>query len=98
ICGNTFACCGHQNHWATVLIKPENISVNKDKPVHKNIKIENNNFQLSGTTAISAKCAKNIAITNNTFSGDTSGKPLFVFKASDEIVLKDNIDKTNGKN
>ncbi|MEG2687793.1 MAG: right-handed parallel beta-helix repeat-containing protein, partial [Clostridia bacterium] len=66
ICGNTFACCGHQNHWATVLIKPENISVNKDKPVHKNIKIENNNFQLSGTTAISAKCAKNIEITNNT--------------------------------
>ncbi len=65
--GNTFVRCGEP----VIHIEPENRSARPGEPVHRNIRIEGNTFQLKGNTAISAKSVQGLRITGNRFSSPT---------------------------
>lgn len=66
--GNTFVRCGEP----AICIDPK---VRRDEgPVHRNIRIEGNRFDLSGNRAVSSRHCADVQVGKNTFERD--GKPL----------------------
>ncbi len=63
---NMFAQCAEP----VILFQPENSKGTEDHPIHSNIKISNNYFQLRGQNAISLKSTGNVSLRNNYFSGN----------------------------
>ena len=61
---NKFIQCGNP----VIRIMPENHTAKPDEPVHMNIRIYDNFFDLAGDTAIAAKSVKGLTITGNRFS------------------------------
>ena len=59
--GNTFTGC------KPIHIHPENTEVDAGKPVHRNIRILNNTFELvgPGTTIVDAKSTRGLAVRSN---------------------------------
>lgn len=54
-----------------IRIAPENLTARPNEPVHENIKIIGNDFDLLGGSAIAAKSVKGLTITDNRFSTKT---------------------------
>ena len=66
ISNNTFIDCG----MPVINIHPENSEVVPNKPVHENIQIINNQFNLDKQIVLSAKSTENIKFTNNIIDSD----------------------------
>ncbi|MEI6809274.1 MAG: right-handed parallel beta-helix repeat-containing protein [bacterium] len=62
--GNQFIKCAEP----VINIEPENHTTNDAEPVHENIRIIDNVFDLVGTVAIAAKSVRGLTITGNRFS------------------------------
>ena len=62
--GNRFIKCGEP----VIRIMPENQTADPGEPVHQNIRILNNWFDLTGNSAVSAKSTRGLIITGNRFS------------------------------
>ena len=62
---NTFVECGTP----VVNVQPENSEVTAANPVHRNIRLEQNIFQMPPGVALSAKSTAGLAFTGNTFVG-----------------------------
>lgn len=62
--GNRFIQCAEP----VIAIAPENQTAKPDEPVHRNIRIVDNMFELTGQGAVSAKSVRGLTITGNTFS------------------------------
>ncbi len=82
--GNTFIKCSEP----VVNIAPENHTVNPDAPVHRNIRIMNNTFDLAGDMAISAKSVHGLTVTGNGFS--TRKLPVHTVACAG-VVIADNV-------
>ena len=82
--GNRFIKCGEP----VINIEPENRTVNPGEPVHSNIRILGNVFDLAGGGAIAAKSVKGLTITGNRFSTQTV--PVQTAACTD-VVIKDNV-------
>jgi hypothetical protein len=62
--GNRFIKCGEP----VIRILPENQTADPGEPVHQNIRILDNWFDLTGDGAVSAKSTQGLIITGNRFS------------------------------
>ena len=80
--GNKFIQCGNP----VISIMPENHTAKPDEPVHMNIRIYDNFFDLAGDTAIAAKSVKGLTITGNRFS--TRGLPVQQQACTDVVIGK----------
>ena len=78
--GNTFTHCAEP----VIHIDPENRSAKPEEPVHRNIRIEGNTFQLKGNTAVSAKSVRGLRITGNRFS--SPGLPVRQHACTDVVI------------
>lgn len=65
--GNRFVRCAEP----VIHIAPENHSVRPDEPVHENIRILDNVFDVTGDTAVSAKSVQGLTIASNRFSSQS---------------------------
>ncbi|MCF7972944.1 MAG: right-handed parallel beta-helix repeat-containing protein [Phycisphaerae bacterium] len=81
--GNRFIACG-QNGSPAVWINPHNSTAEPDKPVHENIRIENNVFDQCG---ISARSVKGLTIVN---SKSPDGKVPITLKACTDVTCENN--------
>lgn len=81
--GNRFIQCGEP----VIRIQPENHTTDPNEPVHSDIRIENNTFDLSGGAAIAARSTRRLTISGNRFSATTL--PVQT-TACTEVVLRDN--------
>lgn len=89
---NTFSDCGS----TAILIDPTNSTVEADIPVHRNITIEKNTFNLADYAALQAKSTYGIKFSNNTLMKLNKGAspyktPLFLFNGCLNAELFDNI-------
>jgi len=64
--GNRFVQC----HEPVIEIAPENLTEKPEEPVHRNVRILDNVFDLIGEHAVSAKSVKGLTIAGNRFSRD----------------------------
>lgn len=81
--GNRFIKCAEP----VISIAPENRTADPDKPVHSNISIVDNVFDLVGTAAIAAKSVRGLTITGNRFSA--TDLPVTTTACTD-VAVKDN--------
>ena len=81
--GNRFLKCGEP----VIRIRPENQTADPREPVHENIRILDNWFQLTGNDAISARSTRGLTITGNRFSSETL--PIHT-EACSEVRVEDN--------
>ncbi|QTH41320.1 right-handed parallel beta-helix repeat-containing protein [Cohnella sp. LGH] len=75
--GNRFAACGGADH-ATIRIHPENVCVSPDHPVHRNIVISGNRFELGEAPLLEAKSATDLIVADNhvDLNGEKSEGPV----------------------
>ena len=85
---NQFIDCGSP----VINIHPENSKIVDGHPVHRNIRIVNNQFVLGENVIISAKSTGNIEFSNNTIEVDSSlhVKDLIHLKSCLNVEIKDN--------
>lgn len=103
--GNTFIECAHSGgpEKAVIAIHPSNSEIDANRPVHRNIRIENNVFKTLGNPVLYAKSTQGLVFKENTVEkGDTfifSGeKPLFHMVGCKDVVIKGNrLDRENEK-
>jgi hypothetical protein len=81
--GNRFIKCGEP----VIRIQPENRTAELGEPVHQNIRILDNWFELSGKSGIAARSTKGLTITGNRFSTDQL--PIQTHACA-EVEIKDN--------
>jgi parallel beta-helix repeat protein len=93
IANNRFIECGAP----VISVKPENSVINKNKPVHSGIVIENNELTLKSGPAISVKSATDITVRNNTATGTTAGAPLIVLRAVAAVTFAGNDWRTDNQ-
>jgi hypothetical protein len=85
--GNCFIQC----HEPVIDIAPENQTQKPDQPVHRNIRILDNEFDLTGKEAISARSTKGLIITGNRFSrGDVNINLI----GCTDVIIENNINGT----
>ena len=73
-------------------IHPENIEIAEEYPVHKNIRIVNNQFKLDNNLLLSAKSTNNIKFTNNVIEVNKSLKvaDILKFKECSNVEIEGN--------
>ena len=81
---NTFEYCGEP----VIEVLPENTDVRENRPVHRNIRMLNNTFRLSGKNAIALKSASDIVVKGNKFY--VSGQERV---GDEELVTRQAVDK-----
>jgi hypothetical protein len=93
ISNNTFIDCG----MPVINIHPENLEVVPNKPVHENIQIINNQFNLDKQIVLSAKSTGNIKFTNNIIDSDMNLNlsDLINTKSCSNVEIRNN--KLNNK-
>lgn len=67
ITGNTFEGCGYNSAYV-IAIAPENHTLVKGYMVHRNIRIENNNFRIDNSAVLTARSTGNLIFRNNRIS------------------------------
>jgi hypothetical protein len=86
--GNIFVECGNP----VINIDPGISVTDKDKPVHRNIRIEDNTFNFNGSAAdpagIFAKSVRGLVIKNNRIRGSTGGKAFIGLEAVTEETIE----------
>lgn len=91
---NRFANCYHE---PVIHIFPENEKAAKDLPVHQNIRIQSNEFELCETVWIKAKSTSGLTIEDNTVSGrGPNDHHLIVLQSCTEVQLSNNDLKMDG--
>ncbi|WP_274653826.1 right-handed parallel beta-helix repeat-containing protein [Paenibacillus humicola] len=70
---NAFIECGDGGH-PVILIRPENRDVRADNPVHGEVRIENNRFEMCDTTILEAKSTRALTFSGNRISMPDTGK------------------------
>ena len=93
--GNRFIKCSEP----VINITPENQTQNPEEPVHSNIRILDNYFDLLGENAVVAKSVRGLTISGNRFS--SKALPVH-YSACSDVVLENNtlaveIDPVSGK-
>lgn len=93
ITGNTFIECGYNNtadnpSGAVIGINPSNSVMDRNHPVHRNIRITDNIFRMIERPVIRAKSAGPILFEGNTVTGIKSAELLF--NGCGDVVVKDN--------
>jgi hypothetical protein len=81
--GNRFIKCGEP----VIRIMPENRTTEPSEPVHQNIRILDNWFELTGNDAVSAKSTRGLVISGNRFS--STELPVHT-AACTEVTIQDN--------
>jgi len=83
---NRFIRCGEP----VIHIDPSNNAPNSS--VHRNIRIENNEFELRGATAVLAKSTTGLRVTGNTFRADKKPDDSKIIQTHDctEVVIENN--------
>lgn len=83
---NRFIRCGEP----VVHIDPSNNAPNSS--VHRNIRIENNEFELRGSTAVQANSTTGLRVTGNTFRADKKPDDSKIIQTHDcaEVVIENN--------
>ncbi|MNC50571.1 Alpha-1,3-galactosidase A [compost metagenome] len=64
ITGNRFIACG-SSEAPVIHIAPENKDADRDAPVHRNIRIENNTFEIMDAPLLSAKSTQGLKFRHN---------------------------------
>lgn len=82
--GNRFIKCREP----VIHIAPENRSENPDEPVHRDIRILNNTFDLLGDNGIDAKSVRGLTISGNLFTSRTM--PVHT-RACTDLQIQDNL-------
>lgn len=93
ISGNTFIECGYNNVYdnpsgATIGINPSNSIIDKDKPVHRNIRITGNRFRMADRPVLRAKSAGPLLFERNIVTG--VDKTHIYLRGCADVVIKDN--------
>lgn len=83
---NRFIKCGEP----VIRIMPESHTARPEEPVHQNIRIVENVFDLSGNNAVSAKLTKGLIITGNRFSSKTL--PIQQSACTDVVIDKNTLE------
>lgn len=84
---NRFLSCGDP----VIGILPENEDVQYSAPVHRNIRIEHNHFELAGTAMVNAKSTQGLVIQENTVIGaDSETNPLVKLEACSDVRIENN--------
>jgi hypothetical protein len=84
---NRFLRCGEP----VIRIDPRNTAPNNT--VHQNIRIEDNEFVLRGSTAVKARSTKGLRVTGNTIRSEEKPDAARAVQTSDsaEVVVVDNV-------
>ena len=97
--GNTFMDCAYSGGPgnAVIALHPSNTIVDAERPVHENVRIENNVFKTFGNPVLYAKSTADLIFKGNTIHNPSVEKaPLFLLNGCKEVVIKDNrIEKGN---
>ncbi|WP_214629487.1 right-handed parallel beta-helix repeat-containing protein [Paenibacillus agaridevorans] len=80
---NRFVDCGNRQA-PVLLIRPENTEVSADRPVHSNVIICDNRFELDGTALLEAKSTSGLIFADNDISRNVGNDGLSA--DSDEII------------
>ena len=85
--GNRFVRCGEP----VIHINPRNTLAND--PVHRNIRIENNEFMLRGATSVRARGTKGLRVTGNTIYSDREAENGLSMQTSDctDVLIEKNL-------
>ena len=85
--GNRFICCGEP----VVHINPRNTVANHS--VHRNIRIENNEFMLRGATSVRARSTKGLRVTGNTIYSGRVAEGGLSMQTSDcaDVSIENNV-------
>lgn len=91
--GNRFIECGDRHH-PVIYIEPENSEVSVDFPVHSNIHIERNWFQMKDTSVLSAKSTQYLSFNDNEITtssnNETFEAPMIQLTACSKVTIGDN--------
>ena len=96
ICGNRFVDCAWNGgpHRAVIALNPSNSEVDASRPVHRNVRIVDNTFRLSGNPALFAKSTEGLVFRGNLIEPEPPAEglvgPLLLFDACKDAVVRDN--------
>ena len=96
ICGNRFVDCAWNGgpHRAVIALNPSNSEVDASRPVHRNVRIVDNTFRLSGNPALFAKSTEGLVFRDNLIEPEPPAEglvgPLLLFDACKDAVVRDN--------
>ena len=93
---NTFIDCAYQGGPgnAVIALNPSNTQIDPDRPVHKNVRIEDNVFQVFDYPILYAKSTKGLAFKNNTvirtkdLQPRSSNKHAFFLNGCSQVVIE----------
>ncbi|WP_417130607.1 right-handed parallel beta-helix repeat-containing protein [Parabacteroides faecis] len=93
---NTFIDCAYQGGPgnAVIALNPSNTQIDPDRPVHKNVRIEDNEFQVFDYPILYAKSTKELAFKNNTvirtkdLHPRSSNKQAFFLNGCSQVVIE----------
>ena len=93
---NTFIDCAYQGGPgnAVIALNPSNTQIDPDRPVHKNVRIEDNVFQVFNYPILYAKSTKGLAFKNNTvirtkdLQPRSSNKHAFFLNGCSQVVIE----------
>jgi hypothetical protein len=94
--GNHFINCGYNNGGAVIAVEPENAIVDLNKPVHRNIRIENNIFETYDYPVLYAKSVSGLTFTGNKIIRTQTLNPLsgnkftFNLNGCSGVMFRDN--------
>lgn len=92
---NTFIDCAYNGGPgnAVIALHPSNTLVKADRPVHRNVRIIGNRFQLSGNPVLYAKSTEGLTFKNNEiapFPGTDLPKELFILNGCKDVKIQGN--------
>lgn len=92
---NVFVECGQTGH-PVIYIAPENTEVRSDHPVHQNMVIECNQFEMQDAAVLDAKSTRHLTFANNTITSSVKllQSPMITdaisLTACSDVTIKDN--------
>lgn len=95
---NTFIDCAYSGGPgnAIIALHPSNTSINADRPVHRNVRIENNVFKTFDYPVLYAKSTAQLTFKGNTIIGTQTPQPqagnvnTFYLNGCKDVVIRDN--------
>ena len=94
--GNTFVDCAHSGGPgnAVIALHPSNTMIDANRPVHRNVRIDNNVFNTFGNTVLYAKSTTGLSFTNNTvmrthiLPAPSVLQPMFYLNGCKDVLIK----------
>ena len=94
---NTFIDCAYNGgpENAVIALHPSNTVVDANRPVHRNVRIIGNRFQLAGNPVLYAKSTEGLVFKDNEVEllpgTNVKQKELFILNGCKKIEIKDNV-------